>query len=80
MFGQPSQLHREARQDTDARPGKVGNQNTADEVLYLSKFSPGLFFLHSSVCYEVVEHLSCEWREEHKRPNREVTFTTIQTN
>lgn len=27
---------------------------------YLSKFSPGLFFLHSSMCNQVVKDLSCK--------------------
>ena len=31
--------------------------------VYLSKFSPGLLFLHSSMCNQVVEDLSCEKRE-----------------
>ena len=35
-------------------------------VLYLSKFSPGLFLLHPPMCYEVVEHLPCKEKEREK--------------
>lgn len=31
---------------------------------YLSKFSPGLFFFHSSMCDQVVEDLSCRRKAE----------------
>lgn len=31
---------------------------------YLSKFSPGLFFLHSSMCNQVVEDFSCKRHRE----------------
>lgn len=37
---------------------------------YLSKFSPGLFFLHSSMCNQVVEDLSCT-REKKREGIRE---------
>lgn len=34
---------------------------------YLSKFSSGLFFLHSSMCNQVVEHLSCKKKKKERR-------------
>lgn len=34
---------------------------------YLSKFSPGLLFLHSSMCNQVVEDLSCKTETQKER-------------